>query len=1178
MSHLANQPQGGRRMLRIRGNPGPGLVLAGVLAILTGVVLAGTGQPAGHVSEKPAGARPLLEDVTLASGVRHSHVQISEHINDIRDSLGGSACAGDFDHDGWIDLVFVAGQGGARYFGRNSWWSTHSSLVFYRNEHGHFVRVEKVADIANNTATTGCLAADLDNDTRPDLVVLTADGVRLLHNLGGFRFEPVEKFAHTGMPVWTTQAAPVDLNHDGLLDLYLTHYLRYAKNIKRFEGATGFSEQYRGNFDPTVFDGVANQLLLNKGGLQFEDVTTAYGLGQHAERSVSATWQDLDDDGLEDLLVFNDRGNPMRIYRQDKPGSLVELDAGVSLEATRFGASCQGLKGGASLFITRANGYSSLLLDFPDGIDLTGDRSRDDGMNNAGWLYLDRWGADCVDLTNDSEPSIVIADGRVEMDPYAGKMSLPQPNQCLRPGVISAAGQAVACTQDEIPSSSRSVIDLDINNDGRQDLVFTNNNDFPQVLLNRTAEAGNWITLDVGDQPELMGGSILVEAQGLRLRRRISVRPALFGNSDPRFHFGLARADTARVTISSPQGKVVTSRDVSVNSIYRVESGSIQPVEPSPRRSGLPDNYRSLPVTLLFRLLATQPLGPDEQDAITDYLAGLHGKRADSAGAFLRNHPSPGMLALYEAIIRSGNPDLEQAALDAVEKLEVENSVGLVIRALTSPDAGTVCRASHLLEHWFREEEAVIRGKYRAIPYLIRNLDEKDAVRISCAAQALSESDDITAAYALADHLQSAPVESQPDLVSAIGSLRHTGAVPRLQQLYSSSRSAPVRAACLIALNRLGDDGIDAMVNADLERPEPAGLALATMYALLTQDDGVVFPGQLVRGWMAKALKRLDGSVPDDSQVLRALVYAYRHDLLTYAELPLDTLVDHPDPAVRQAASEALAGSGRRSTARVLRLLEYPVTRPQYRVLKSAVTRLGITTESMNRLDAVQITNLVMFTPLFDAQERQAVLRRWSDLHTPELPGGLRQSFWESCYAHGAFGADDAIRQVSNAAQAVRICRIVSVLNKPRRGELKTVLANNLLSLPEDRSRADVRELAGFISSLDDRRRISREVSIALLTNAKAPDTVKSNWSLGRFHDDDYARDWILGEVAGRNNSRMLSAFLEAGGYDVLREKGDPLGLIEHGNLDSGARIELIAEYARNNGLSAVDLLGKYRL
>ena len=31
-----------------------------------------------------------------------------------------------------------------------------------------------------------------------------------------------------------------------------------------------------------------------------------------------------------------------------------------------------------------------------------------------------------------------------------------------------------------------------------------------------------------------------------------------------------------------------------------------------------------------------------------------------------------------------------------------------------------MCSAASLLEHWFREEEAVVRGKYKAIPYLIR--------------------------------------------------------------------------------------------------------------------------------------------------------------------------------------------------------------------------------------------------------------------------------------------------------------------------------------------------------------------------------------------------------------------------------------------------------------------------
>ena len=54
-------------------------------------------------------------------------------------------------------------------------------------------------------------------------------------------------------------------------------------------------------------------------------------------------------------------------------------------------------------------------------------------------MYMDRWGAVQADLLNDSRPSIVIANGRLEADSYANKMSLAQANHCLHPDIIAHA-------------------------------------------------------------------------------------------------------------------------------------------------------------------------------------------------------------------------------------------------------------------------------------------------------------------------------------------------------------------------------------------------------------------------------------------------------------------------------------------------------------------------------------------------------------------------------------------------------------------------------------------------------------------------------------------------------------------------------------------------------------------
>ena len=280
------------------------LVFVGLLITLIYVTIATTNPTSTAVitkqpEENQTSQTPELVDVSIASGLADSHIQISGQVDDIRDSFGGSACAADFDRDGWMDLAFIAGQGDTRYFGRDSWWSTHKGVLLYKNEQGTYVSQPFDTDRLRNIAPTGCLAGDLDNDKLPDLLILTDSKDLLFHNLGNFKFEAVESFPKTTMDAWTTHAAATDVNGDGYVDLYLTHFLKYKKNINRFEASSGFPNSMEAISIHQFSTGSVTSSCLTRGGYGFEDVTLASGLGRHSERSVSAIWTDLDKDGLK---------------------------------------------------------------------------------------------------------------------------------------------------------------------------------------------------------------------------------------------------------------------------------------------------------------------------------------------------------------------------------------------------------------------------------------------------------------------------------------------------------------------------------------------------------------------------------------------------------------------------------------------------------------------------------------------------------------------------------------------------------------------------------------------------------------------------------------------------------------------------------------------------------------
>ncbi|MGB5780482.1 MAG: VCBS repeat-containing protein, partial [Eudoraea sp.] len=142
----------------------------------------------------------------------------------------------------------------------------------------------------------GVVSADFNNDGLVDLYFTANQGEDKLYiNQGGLKFQDVTKVANISNPGnWTTGATHVDINHDGLLDIYVC-------KVSNYQGMKG-----------------RNLLFINKGineeGIpKFSEEASSYGL-DFSGLSTQAAFLDFDLDGDLDMYLLNHSVHPNRTY------------------------------------------------------------------------------------------------------------------------------------------------------------------------------------------------------------------------------------------------------------------------------------------------------------------------------------------------------------------------------------------------------------------------------------------------------------------------------------------------------------------------------------------------------------------------------------------------------------------------------------------------------------------------------------------------------------------------------------------------------------------------------------------------------------------------------------------------------------------------------------------------
>lgn len=279
-----------------------------------------------------AGGDMHFTDVSDQSGLHGSGLNFSL-----------SASLSDLNHDGWTDVYIT-----------NDY--EEQDFCYLNNRDGTFKEVSHTLFSHLSKFGMGSDIADINNDGMQEVIVLDMlpednrrqkllkgpdeyDRYQLAVDSGyhhqymrntlqlnrGFgtdslpRFSEIAQLSGVSNTDWSWSPFLVDLDNDGLLDLFVTNgYLRDFTNLDFMKYTSGVYQEAREANRPVDYLAIVQQLpqtkltnyvFRNTDGLKFENVSSQWGLTRKAV-SNGAVYADLDNDGDYDIVTNNLNDSP----------------------------------------------------------------------------------------------------------------------------------------------------------------------------------------------------------------------------------------------------------------------------------------------------------------------------------------------------------------------------------------------------------------------------------------------------------------------------------------------------------------------------------------------------------------------------------------------------------------------------------------------------------------------------------------------------------------------------------------------------------------------------------------------------------------------------------------------------------------------------------------------------